>query len=166
MKIFFKKAVCLIFAVILLLGDAFSVSTATVGTEMISGVDYSGQGTIINGRVAINNKATVSGNYVNIPIYKGKYVAGAYDYWWTKNWSGWSTYNNKKNTDFTVYNGSDKATEYDVQSRNEYQYKRKEKRNVYATKYYTQYRGNKWYNSWRTTIASSWNKSNPKARYI
>lgn len=119
-------------------------------------LDYSGTGTVINGDVASEEYATITadGNYVNVPVYKGKYVKGRGASW--SKWSSWSVENIKRNPDFTIYNGSGKATEYEVQSRTEYKYKHLKKTAVYATKYYTKYQGNKWYNRTVTITTSSW----------
>lgn len=157
MKKICKRVFCVILSFILLIVLDVPIYATIKDAKIVGGIDYSGKGTVITGTIASGKTATVSGNYVNIPIYRGKYVVGSFNGWGTKKWSGWSVSNNKDNADFSIYNGSNKATEYSVESRKEYQYKRLEKRDNYDTKYYTKYKGTKWYNSWQTITSSSWN---------
>jgi hypothetical protein len=46
--------------------DADNVYASTAGSNMIDGIDYSGQGTKIDGE--IEGQASVDGDYVNIPV--------------------------------------------------------------------------------------------------
>lgn len=126
----------------------------TQGGDQNVYIDYSGKGTVIEGNVA-DAVATVDGDQVNIPVYLGKYEAKWYDGWLWHGWSSWGTNNYKTNKDYAEYRG-DTTTEYDVQSRKEYKYKRIETVDTYATKYYTKYQGTKWYNFWHTYTTSSW----------
>ena len=70
-------------------------------------------------------------------------------------WSGWSTYNNKTN-DYETYRG-DRVSEYNVQSRTEYKYKKynEKKVPVYCKKYYTEYVKWVWFVPFYHTV-SSW----------
>lgn len=163
----------LVALVALLMAIVFSVSALLLGRSTISAsaavsdncgynednvyVDYSGQGTVINGKMASDGQAQVSGNYVNVPIYKGKYESAWYDWWIWHGWSDWSTenYYQTKQNDYENYCG-ETTTEYDVRDRKEYKYRRNESRDVYSTKYYTTYQGSKWYNCWIFLFTSSW----------
>lgn len=119
-------------------------------------IDYSGQGTVINGKVA-REPAKISGDKVDVPIYKGKYEAAWYNGWLWHGWSNWSTenYYQTKQNDYETYRG-ETTTEYNVRERKEYRYKRYETQDVYSTKYYTTYQGTKWYNCWIFLFTSSW----------
>lgn len=119
-------------------------------------MDYSGKGTVISGKIADNGDVTVSNGRVNIPIYQGKYEAGALDWWILHSWSSLGTGNNKTNN-YTTYRGP-AVTEYDVESRQEHQYKRYEKQDTYRTKYHTTYQGSKWYNCGIFLFTSQWDK--------
>ncbi len=117
-------------------------------------VDYSGQGTVINGKLT-GDSAKVNGNNVDIPVYKAAYEPNSgWNWFWNWSWSDWSTSNNKTN-DYNTYRG-ETATEYQVESRQEYKYRRNESRDVYSTKYYTTYQGTKWYNCWIFLFTSDW----------
>ena len=137
----------------------------TNGTYMINGIDYSGQGTVINGTTT-GDAAYTEGNYVNIPIYKGAYKPNSgWNWYWNSNWSSWSPYNNKSN-DYNTYRGAT-TKEYNVESRVEYRYKRTETKDTYATKYHTTYQGSRWWNCGIVLFTSQWggyegNRSNFK----
>lgn len=88
---------CLSLIIISLFTSILPSQASINGAKIIGSVDYSGKGTIIDGTIAFGNEATASGSYLYVPVYKGKYEAGSFNYWWTKSWSGWSTNNNKKN---------------------------------------------------------------------
>lgn len=117
-----------------------NVSAATTGTKISNGIDYSGQGTVIQGDIR-DGVATVSGNYVNVPTY----TYGAYTYsTWDKIWAGWSSWS-PSNSKYIGYKGYRYAPEnkhiVDFESKTEYQYRRwNNKLNpVYKTKYITKY---------------------------
>lgn len=117
-----------------------TVGATTIGTKISNGIDYSGQGTVINGDIR-DGVATVSGNYVNVPTYTyGAYTYDTWDAFWAT-WSSWSTSNSK----YSGYKGYRYAPEnkhiVDFQSKTEYQYRRwNDKLNpVYKTKYITEY---------------------------
>jgi hypothetical protein len=108
---------------------------------MVSGIDYSGNGTKITENLR-DGVATVEGNYVRIPTYTlGSYVYNTWDEFWST-WSSWSPNNAKYNS----YKGYRYAAEnkyiVDVESKTEYQYRRwnSNLNPVYKTKYITQYK--------------------------
>lgn len=117
-----------------------TVSATTIGTKISNGIDYSGQGTVIEGDIR-DGVATVSGNYVNVPTYTyGAYTYNTWDEFWAT-WSSWSPSNSK----YSGYKGYRYAPEnkhiVDFESKTEYQYRRwNDKLNpVYKTKYITKY---------------------------
>lgn len=160
----------LVALVAILMAIVFSVSALLLGRSTISAsaavsdncgynednvyVDYSGQGTVINGKLT-RDPATINGNFVEVPIYKAAYEPNSdWNWFWNWSWSVWATSNNKTN-DYDTYRG-EKVTEYQVESRQEYKYRRNESRDVYSTKYYTTYQGTKWYNCWIFLFTSDW----------
>jgi hypothetical protein len=124
---------------IISLSNPLSVSASLSGSNIVNGIDYSGQGTKIDGQIA-PGVATVSGNTVNVPIYRGKYEAGVLDGWWLHSWSNWSIFNNMTN-DYYTFRGNT-ALEYNVESREEHRYRRWDPNlnPVYNTMYHTEYR--------------------------
>jgi hypothetical protein len=119
-------------------------------------IDYSGQGTVIESPLR-DGVSTISGDYLNVPTYKGKYENQQVlvNDWWLHSWSSWSTTNNRTN-DYYTYRG-ESITEYDVESKDQSMYKRydPEKYPVYTKYYVTEYIGNKWYNFFLTTSRAS-----------
>jgi hypothetical protein len=129
---------------VILLQNTQSITTfaSTNGVRMIDGIDYSGQGTVINDTIR-TGEATVNGNYVNVPTW----TYGAYTYsTWDEFWAGWSDWsvNNKKYYDyFNNYGTNYKNQKHliDVKKRTEYRYRRStDKIPVYKTQYHTKYR--------------------------
>lgn len=136
-----------------------SASATTVGTDVQEGIDYSEQGTVINKNINGNDNAYISGDYVNVPVYNGMYTVNSIaDSWLWKTKSNWSPYNNRTTPSLYNYIG-ETITEYDVESRNEYQYRRwnDEKYKTYSTVYHTKYRGSKWWNCYVTLNEESYN---------
>jgi hypothetical protein len=125
-----------------LLNAPVKVAQAAVPSGgIVNGIDYSGQGTELNGEIA-PGQAMVSGNYVNIPIYKGRYDTAWYnvnDWWIWHPWSSWSLSNNKTN-DYDTYVGKT-MTEYDVDSKTENMYYRYNPllTPIWKRTYYTKY---------------------------
>ena len=75
-------AIVLVFVLLLTQFIPLNVSAATTGAKISNGIDYSGQGTIIDGDIR-KEGATVSGNYVNIPVYTyGAYTYNTWDEFW------------------------------------------------------------------------------------
>lgn len=113
---------------------------AMTNTQVVSGIDYSGQGTKITGDVR-SAPATISGDRVNIPIWTyGSYVYSS----WDKFWAGWSSWS-PSNVKYNGYKGYRYAPEskhiIDFESKTEYQYRRwhSDWNPVYRTRYYTEY---------------------------
>jgi hypothetical protein len=113
---------------------------STAGSNIVSGIDYSGQGTRISEDLR-DGVATVEGNYVRVPTYTyGSYVYSTWDEFWAS-WSSWSPDNAKYNG----YKGYRYAPEnkhiVDFKSKTEYQYRRwnSNLNPVYKTKYVTEY---------------------------
>lgn len=142
-KISYKIRLLVLILVFILLFTQFvtlTVSATTIGTKISNGIDYSGQGTVINGDIR-DGVATVSGYYVNVPTYTyGSYTYDTWDEFWAT-WSSWSPSNSK----YDGYKGYIYAPEkkfiVDFQSKTEYKYRRwNDKLNpVYKTKYITEY---------------------------
>ena len=133
-------AIVLVFVLLFTQFIPLNVSAATTGAKISNGIDYSGQGTIIDGDIR-KEGATVSGNYVNIPVYTyGAYTYNTWDEFWAT-WSSWSPSNSK----YSGYKGYRYAPEnkhiVDFESKTEYQYRRwnDELNPVYKTKYITEY---------------------------
>lgn len=114
---------------------------STAGTRMSSGIDYSGQGTVINNDLS-GKPATVEGNYVRIPTWSyGAYTYNTWDEFWV-GWSSWSTDNNKYFA-HKGYNYNNQFYIKDAEKKTEYKWYREwnRKRDVYSTKYYREYKG-------------------------
>ncbi len=127
----------------------------TTGSNVVSGIDYSGQGTKINND--IRGTASKNGNYVTIPTWTyGAYVYSTWDEFWA-GWSDWSpnfkSYYDQKGYD---YNNQHKICVTDAEKKTEYLWYRNwtKKRDVYRTKYYRKYKGKGFFH-WGHTD-SSW----------
>lgn len=158
-RVMFKKVFLFnIFILMLFISASTTVGATTTGTSMYYGVDYSGQGTRIDYNLR-EQAATESssGNYLYVPVYKGKYENQQVlvNDWMFHSWSSWSTSNNKTN-DYNNYRG-ESITEYDVQSKVQYKYRRwdDEKTPLYTTYYVTKYKGSHWYDSFLTKTVRS-----------
>lgn len=117
-----------------------NVRATTIGANISNGIDYSGQGSVIEGNIR-EGVATVSGNFVNVPTYTyGSYTYNTWDEFWAT-WSSCSPSNSK----YSGYKGYRYAPEnkyiVDFESKTEYQFRRwNNKLNpVYKTKYITEY---------------------------
>ncbi len=147
--------ILLIFSILLII-PAYEVDASIANAQMISGVDYSGHGTILNNKIR-NGVAYNTTSYVYVPSYTGKYenqVILTND-WWLHSWSSWGTSNNRTN-DYYTYRG-ESIVEYDVESKIQHLYRRYDPEHIpnYGTLYVTEYRGNKWYNSFLTRTETS-----------
>lgn len=83
MKKFLIRVMCLSLIIGSLITSLLPSQASIKGVKIIGSVDYSEKGTVIDGDIAFGNEATASGSYLYVPVYKGKYEAGSFNYWWT-----------------------------------------------------------------------------------
>lgn len=158
-----KKGLALKFVImaLLMICTLISISShqayaTTSGTQMYSGVDYSGQGTVIDKNLRVS-VASTSGSYLSVPVYLGQYQNQQIltNEWIWHSWTGWSPSNYKSNN-YITYRGEG-ITEYLVESKAFYKYQRwnDQLNPVYGYMYYTEYQGNQWWNFYINTTDSS-----------